>query len=73
MPKPAKAKWTTIPREIVARPEADGTFTFSVPLLDNGVKQLTLKLTVTADRAVKLLVDSEPGATLTGFEAWSDI
>lgn len=69
----AKAKWTTVPKDVVTRTEADGTFTFSAPLLDNGVKQLTLRLTVTADRAVKLLVDGEPGAALTGFEAWSDI
>lgn len=73
MPKPPPAKWTTVPKEVVAKTEADGSFTFSAPLLDNGVKQLTLRLTVTADRAVKLVVNGEPAATLTGFEAWSNI
>lgn len=73
MAKPPPAKWTTVTKEIIAVTQADGSFLFQAPLLDNGVKQLTLRLTVTADRHVRLLVDGEPGATLTGFEAWSDI
>lgn len=68
-----KAKWTTVPRDIVAATQADGSFKLSAPLLDNGVKQLTLTLTVTADREVRVLVNGEPGATLTGFQAWSDL
>jgi hypothetical protein len=69
----ARAKWSTVPSQVIARTEADGTFTFAAPLLDNGVKQMTLRLTVTADRQVRLLVDGEPGATLSGFQAWSDL
>ena len=73
MAKPPPAKWTTVPKEVIAKTEADGSFLFSAPLLDNGTKQLTLRLSVTADRAVRCDVIGEPGATLTGFEAWSNL
>lgn len=70
----AQAVWSTKAQEVVLeRRNADGSFFASVPLYDNGVKQLTLQLTITADRAVHVLVDGEPGATLTGFQAWSDL
>jgi hypothetical protein len=69
----AKAKWSTTPKEVVAATQPDGSFLLRAPLLDNGVKQLTVELRVTADREVRVLVNGEPGATLTGFQAWSDI
>lgn len=69
----AKAKWSTTPREIVAKTEADGSFLFAAPLLDGGVKQLTLEFRVTADREVRVFVHGEETATLSGFTAWSDI
>jgi hypothetical protein len=59
----AKATWTTKPPEVVLRQEPDGGFYAEVPLYDNNVKQLTLRLAITADRA----------ATLSGFQAWSDL
>ena len=69
----AKAKWTTVPRDVVAKTEPDGTFVFQAPLLDDGTKVLTLRLTVNADRKVSVLVTGEPGAQLSGFEAWSNV
>jgi hypothetical protein len=69
----AKAKWSTTPREVVAATQSDGSFLLRAPLLDNGVKQLTLELRVTAGREVRVFVKGEPGATLTGFTAWSDL
>lgn len=72
MPRP-KAKWSTVPREIVAETQEDGSFLFSAPLLDDGVPQLELELRVTADRIVRVFVHGEETATLTGFEAWSDL
>lgn len=41
-------------------------------LLDAGTLQMTVHLTVTADRAVRLMVHGAPGAQLNGFQAWSD-
>lgn len=68
------AKWTTKPAEVtLVAKAADGSFTASIPLYDNGVKQLTLTFTIDAARAVRVDVKSEPGATLTGFTAWSDL
>jgi hypothetical protein len=69
----AKAKWSTTPREVVAATQADGSFLLRAPLLDDGVKQLTLELRVTADREVRVFVKGEPGAMLSGFTAWSDL
>lgn len=69
----AKAKWTTTPREIIAKTDTDGSFLFQAPLLDGGVKQLTLTLTVTDGREVQVRIHGEPGASLSGFQAWSDI
>jgi hypothetical protein len=68
----AKAKWTTNPREITAATDADGTFTASIPLYDDGVKAATLRFTITADRALTVLCENEPGsAGLADFRAWS--
>jgi hypothetical protein len=68
----AKAQWTTVPREISVTVDADGTFTASIPLYDNRVKVATLRFTITADRALTVLVENEPGsAGLSGFAAWS--
>ena len=70
----AQAVWSTKNNEVVlVRNATDGSFYAEVPLYDDNVKQLTLKLTITADRAVMVVVDGEPGAALTGFQAWSDI
>lgn len=70
----AKAVWSTKPAEVILTLNAtDGSFYAEVPLYDNNVKQLVLKLTITADRAVHVLVHGEPGASLTGFQAWSDL
>lgn len=68
-----KAQWSTKRTEIVAASRADGSFHAEVPLYDGAVKQLTIVFDVTADREVRVLVDGEPGATLTGFTAWSDL
>jgi hypothetical protein len=67
-----KAQWTTNPREVTATVSPDGTLTASVPLYDDGVKAATLRFTITADRALTVLCENEPGsAGLTGFTAWS--
>jgi hypothetical protein len=68
----AKAQWSTNLREISVTVDADGTLTASVPLYDDGVKAATLRFTITADRALTVLCENEPGsAGLTGFQAWS--
>lgn len=69
----ARAQWTTKRTEVTTTSRTDGSFAASVPLYDGGVKQLTLRFEVTADREVRVLVDGEPGATLSGFSAWSDL
>ena len=65
------ARWAAgIPVVTVA---ADGTLTASVPLLDGLVLATTLTFTLTAARALVIVVRSEPGAAgLTGFQAWSN-
>lgn len=72
-PPPPKGKWTTKAAELAVTAGADGSLVVSFPLYDNGVKQLTHRLTVTPDRAVEVLVTGEPGAVLTGFQAWSNL
>lgn len=67
----AKAKWTTKPTEVKVA-TTDGTLSASIPLYDGGVKAATLRFTITADRALTVLCENEPGAAgLTGFTAWS--
>jgi hypothetical protein len=67
-----KAQWTTKPQEVSAGTDADGTFSASVPLYDGKTKAATLRFTITADRALEVLVVNEPGsAGLSGFSAWS--
>jgi hypothetical protein len=67
-----KAQWSTNPREVTAGTDADGTFSASLPLYDGKTKAATLRFTITADRALEVVVDNEPGsAGLTGFAAWS--
>jgi hypothetical protein len=67
-----KAQWSTVPREISVTVDAAGTLTASVPLYDDGVKAATLRFAITADRALTVLCENEPGsAGLTGFTAWS--
>ena len=50
-----------------------GTLTASVPLKDSGTLAATVTFTITAGRALVVVVRNEPGAAgLTGFQAWSD-
>jgi len=69
----AQAQWTTKRTEVTTVASADGSFKASVPLYDGATKQLTLTLSVSADRHVEVLVLGEPGAMLAGFTAWSDL
>lgn len=66
-----KAKWTTKATEVKVS-TAGGTLSASVPLYDDGAKAATVTFTITADRALEVVVVNEPGsAGLTGFSAWS--
>jgi hypothetical protein len=68
MPKPAK--WS--PGKPAVSVGTDGTLTASVPINDAGTLAATLTFTLTADRALTVLCDNQPGAAgLTGFAAWS--
>lgn len=68
----AKAKWTTSPRDIVVSTDADGTFHFSAPLLDSGVKAGDLTFAISADRVLTVVwVNAAGDAGLQGFTAWS--
>lgn len=73
MPPKPKAQWTTNSKDVVARSNADGSFHAEVPLLDAGVKTMTIVLDVTSERGIRVLVKGEPNAELTNFEAWSDL
>lgn len=69
-----QAKWTTKPQEIKVSTDTAGTFAASLPLYDNGVKAATVTFTITADRALEVVVVNEPGAAgLAGFQAWSTV
>lgn len=69
-----KAKWTTKPAEIKVSTDAAGTFSAALPLYDGTTKAATLTFTITADRALEVVVVNEPGAAgLTGFQAWSTV
>lgn len=72
MPPKPRARWTIDPKSVKQSVDANGTVSFSCTLADNGQAALTPTLTVTADRAVRLLVHGEPGAEITDFQAWSD-
>jgi hypothetical protein len=68
MPKPAK--WS--PGKPAVSVGTDGPLTASVPINDAGTLAATLTFTLTADRALTVLCDNQPGAAgLTGFAAWS--
>jgi len=69
-----KARWSINPRDIVSRNRKteEGTLEIELPLLESGEKQATVQLTITADRALLVVVKGEPGMTLTDFQAWSD-
>lgn len=68
------AIWTTKANEITHNRDVSGTFTASVPLYDGVLKAATLTFTVTAGRALEVVVVSEPGAAgLSGFQAWSTV
>lgn len=67
---PTKARWSAGKPSISVA--TDGTLTASVPLLDAGTLAATLTFTITADRALTVLCDNQPGAAgLTDFRAWS--
>ena len=56
----------------VSSVDVDGTLHASVEVDDAGVLAGTLTFTLTADRALRVVVTSAPGAAgLTAFEAWS--
>lgn len=66
-----KAKWAAGASSSTVDPS--GTLLTSFPIKDNGVLVATVSFTLTADRALKINVVSEPGAAgLTAFEAWSN-
>lgn len=73
MAKPPPAKWAVDPKTVKATTGPDGSFTLVATVLDNGKPMLTPTLTISADRLVRLVVHGEPGAQLSGFEAWSDL
>ena len=57
----------------VASVDVDGTLHASVEVDDGGVLAGTLTFTLTADRALRVVVTSAPGdAGLSGFQAWSN-
>lgn len=57
----------------VASVDADGTLHASVAVDDAGVLAGTLTFTLTADRALMVVVTSAPGdAGLSGYQAWSN-
>jgi hypothetical protein len=68
---PPPAAWTLNVRR--RRVDTEGTAHLVADLLDAGTHQLTLDVQVTADRAVTVFVRGESGATLSGYQAWSDI
>lgn len=68
----ADAQWTHGTGS-TKRVNPDGTAEIVLPLLDDGEPMLTLRLTIDAKRKLTVLVEGEPGASLTGFEAWSDL
>lgn len=64
------AKW--VPGTPAVAVNAAGTVTASIPLLDAGVLAATVMFTMTADRALMVTVQNEPGAAgLSNFQAWS--
>lgn len=68
-----KAKWTVDPKSVKMATGADGTFTLSCTVLDNGTPLLTPTLTITADRVARMLMHGEsPAAALLDYQAWSD-
>lgn len=73
MAKPAKAKWSVDNNNTTFVMDADGNMNGTVVLLDNKQKAVTFRLVVTPDRAVRLDAIVEPGSTITGFEAWSNV
>lgn len=73
MPAKPRARWSVNTKTLTAATAADGTFTLQAEVLDGGTAAITVTLTISADRAARLLVHGQPGAQLAGFEAWSDI
>ena len=71
MTVPVAAKWSAgVPSFGVG---ADGTLTVALPLKDGGTLAATLTFTMTAARALQVVMRNEPGAAgLTGFQAWSN-
>ena len=68
---PVKSVWSA-GGTATERDAATGTLTVSVPLRNAGTLAATLTFTITADRALRIVVVNEPGAAgLSGFQAWS--
>jgi hypothetical protein len=70
MPPPPAAWSLAVRRRSV---DADGTAHLVAGLLDAGTLRLTLDVKVSADRVVTVFVRGEPGVTLSGYQAWSDM
>lgn len=67
----ARARWGAGKPTVAVSP--DGTLLASVPLLDGGKLAATLTFTMTADRALEIRCNNEPGAAgLSDFRAWSN-
>lgn len=66
----ARAKWATSAPVVAV--DAAGTLTVSLPVRDGGKLAATVRVKLTADRVLQIIVVNEPGAAgLAGFEAWS--
>ena len=65
----ARAKWTvSVTRRSV---DADGTIHVEATAVDDGKPQADLRLSITADRELRLVVQNRDGATgFSGFDAW---
>jgi hypothetical protein len=66
------AKWSVKATDVKYSTDTAGTLSVAVGLYDNNTKAATLRFTITADRALTVIVDNEPGAAgLSGFQCWS--
>lgn len=72
-PPPSTAVWSTVRADVLSKTYADGTFVLEAPLYDAAQLALTVRFEVNELREVKVLVSAEPGVTLAGFEAWSNV
>jgi hypothetical protein len=65
------AKWSL--GAPTATVDAAGTLTAAVPLRDNGVLAVTIRLVMTAAHGLQVVAESAPGdAGLSDFTAWTN-